>query len=167
MSTTLTKQKDLLTLPEMPAPAFFQQLENSTGDYTAERFQSRRPDDYKLVIALLSRGWGSQRIQDHFATLRRDDPTKTLSKNTVKAVRAMAGETIEVLRERLAAEAYVAADDYRETAVRLLEEIMADPCRRRKLTVRDVQSLEVASGIATQNAQLLAGLPTARLQLKI
>ena len=60
----------------------------------------------------------------------------------------------------------MAADDYRAAAILLLDEIMADPNRRKKLTVRDVQSLEVASGIAMQNGQLLAGLPTGRIEIE-
>ena len=110
---------------------------------------------------MLSNGWGSQRIQDEFHRL-----DKKLSKNTAKAVRAIEGETIDRLRERLAGEAFVAADDYRAAAILVLDEIMTDPLRRKKLTVRDVQSLEVASGIATQNGQLLAGLPTGRLEFE-
>ena len=150
-------------LPAMPTnpESFFSKLEETTGDYTAERLRSKRPDDYKLVITMLANGWGSQKIQDEFHRL-----DKKLSKHTVKAVRAIEGETIDRLRERLALEAFVAADDYRAAAILLLDEIMADPNRRKKLTVRDVQSLEVASGIAVQNGQLLAGLPTGRLEIE-
>lgn len=149
-------------LPSAPADpeSFFSQLEETTGDYTAERLRNKRPDDYKLVIAMLSNGWGSQKIQDEFHRL-----DKKLSKNTAKAVRAIEGETIDRLRERLAGEAFVAADDYRAAAILVLDEIMTDPLRRKKLTVRDVQSLEVASGIAVQNGQLLAGLPTGRIEI--
>ena len=149
-------------LPAMPTnpESFFSKLEETTGDYTAERLRSKRPDDYKLVITMLANGWGSQKIQDEFHRL-----DKKLSKHTVKAVRAIEGETIDRLRERLAGEAFVAADDYRAAAILLLDEIMADPNRRKKLTVRDVQSLEVASGIAVQNGQLLAGLPTGRIEI--
>jgi hypothetical protein len=154
------KQVELLAPDELAHEVFFERLERTTGDYTAERLRSKRPDDYKVIMALLARGYGSQKIQDEFHRLG-----KKLSKNTVKAVRAVEGESLDLLRTRLAGEAFVAADDYRAAAILLLDEIMADPKRRKKLTVRDVQSLEVASGIATQNAQLLAGLPTARLEL--
>ncbi len=144
-------QHELLPAPPTNPESFFAKLEETTGDYTAERLRAKRPDDYRLVITMLANGWGSQKIQDEFHQL-----TKKLSKHTVKAVRAREGETIDRLRERLAGEAFVAADDYRANAILILDEIMADPTRRKKLTVRDVQSLEVASGIAVQNGQLLA-----------
>lgn len=161
MSGTLSvKQAEFLPQEQAAPDVFFEQLERTTGDYTAERLRSKRPEDYKLILAMLANNYGSQKIQDEFHKLG-----KKMSKNTVKAVRAIEGETIDRLRERLAGEAFVAADDYREAAMTALNEIMSDPKRRKKLTIRDVQSLEVASGIATQNGQLLAGLPTSRVEL--
>lgn len=157
----ISPQPDLLPAPPANPETFFTQLEETTGDYTAERFRSRRPDDYKLVLALLAQGHGAQGIADTFRA-----QGKKLSKNTVKAIRASAGETIDTLRSRLAAEAFLAADDYRAAAVTVLNEIMESKTRRAKLTIRDVQSLEVASGIAAQNGQLLTGLPTARVVLE-
>jgi len=151
----------LLPPDELAAEVFFDKLERTTGDYTASRLRSKRPDDYKLIITMLANGWGSQKIQDEF-----HHAGKQLSKNTVKAVRAIEGETVDRLRERLAAESFLAADDYREAAVTILNEIMSNKFRREKLTIRDVQSLEVASGIATQNGQLLSGLPTARVSIE-
>ena len=158
---TNNEQTDLITAAPPESEVFFQQLEETTGDYTAERFRSRRPDDFKLVVTMLAQGHGAQRIADSFKKL-----DKKLSKNTVKAVRASAGETIELLRNRLAAESFIAADDYRAAALLVLDEIMNSPARRSKLTIRDVQSLEVASGIAAQNGQLLSGLPTARVSVE-
>jgi hypothetical protein len=147
--------------PPEPGALFLESLEFKTGEYTAERFEKNRPEDFKLVMYLLAKGHGPQFIEDWFRAEH-----KKLSKNTVKAVRKKMGETIDLLRERLAGEAFQAADDYREAALLILREIMASPARRGELTVRDVQSLEVASGIATQNAQLLSGQPTARVAIQ-
>lgn len=156
------KQGELLPKsPDEPAAIFLESLEFKTGEYTAERFRKNRPEDCQLVVYLLAKGHGPQFIEDWF---RKEH--KKLSKNTVKAVRRELGETIDLLRERLAAEAFSAADDYREAALIILQEIMDSPGRRAELTIRDVQSLEVASGIAVQNGQLLSGQPTARVAVQ-
>lgn len=155
-------QADLIPGPPAPTPAvFLQKLEDSTGEYTAERLRAQRPDDYQQIIFLLAQGNGPQAIEDWFHA-----NGKKLSKNTAKQVRRLEGETIDLLKERIAAEAFTAADDYRDAARSILADIMSDPSRRREATIRDVQSLEVASGIATQNAQLLSGQPTARLAVQ-
>lgn len=153
-------QPTLLPIPAPTAEDYLALLAQDHGEHTGQDLQSKRPEDYKLVVALLARGWGTQRISDHF-----NKQGKTMSRNTVKAVRAHNGETIELLRARLAADAFIAADDFQQAASLLLDEILNDHQRRKKLTVRDVQSLQVAAGIAADKAQLLAGLPTARVAM--
>lgn len=154
-------QQDLLPPEEIGAAVFFDKLESTTGDYTAERLRQKRPEDYKVIVAMLARGYGVQKIEDEFHKLN-----KQLSKNTVRAVRKAEGQTIDLLREQLAGDLYAAADQFQEAAVIIVSEIMANKFRREKLTVRDAQSLMVNAGIATTNAQLLAGQPTARVDLR-
>src|SRR5574343_91107 len=154
--------------PERPPAVLLEQLEGTTGEYTAERFRSQKPEEYRRVIFFLSQVHGVQWIEDWFRNTHRErahelgeQPKPTVRKNTVKAIRRAEGESIDLLKERLAKEAFSAADDYREAAGLILSEIMADKYRRAELTIGDVQRLEIASGIATQNAQLLSGQPTA------
>lgn len=132
------------------------------GLHTAERLRSQRPDDYKLVVTLLGRGHGSQFIEDYFHKL-----DKRMSKNTVKAVRRAEGETIDLLKARLAENNFEFAEQADEAASIILSEIMGSSARRSVLTVKDVQALKVASGIATQNGQLLTGKPTANVSVEV
>ena len=167
------RQGFLIAPPAEPLPTvFLEHLEGTTGEYTAERFRSQKPEEYRRVIFFLSQGHGVQWVEDWFRNAERtrahdagEQPKATISKNTVKAIRRAEGESIDLLKERLAKEAFSAADDYREAAGLILAEIMADKYRRRELTIGDVQRLEIASGIATQNGQLLSGQPTARVEL--
>lgn len=157
----VSKQPSLLPPEQLAERVFFEKLERTTGDYTAERLRTKRPEDYQLVVTMLARGFGSQKIEDtfHAAGMK-------LSKNTVKAVRMVEGETIDLLRERLAKDCLESADIYLEAGRLIVEEIMSNKFRREKLTARDAQSLLVSAGIAVQNGQLLAGLPTSRVSIE-
>jgi hypothetical protein len=142
--------------PELlPGARLFVAKLESAGEYTGERLFQQRPAIYKQVVLMLSQGHGSQFIAD---TLRQTGVS--LSKNTVKAVRKREGETIDLVRERLAEEQFEFAAQTDEAARIILTEIMSSAARRSVLTVRDVQSLKVASGIAITNGQLLTGKAT-------
>lgn len=130
------------------------------GDYTAERLFEQRPKVYRLVVALLARGWGSQRIADTARSMG-----ERLSKNTVKAVRAREGGTIDLVKTQLGARSFDLAEQAFEAAQIIVDEVMANPARRSKLTVKDASALAVVGGIAIQNGQLLSGGPTARVEV--
>lgn len=139
--------------------AFVARLE-ADGDYTGERLFSQRPAIYKQVVLMLSAGHGSQFIAD---TLR--ETGVKMSKNTVKAVRKREGDTIDLLRERLAGEAFEFAAQADEAATLILSEIMESRARRSVLTIKDVQALKQASSMAITSGQLLTGRPTAHIAI--
>lgn len=154
-----SQQPDLLTLPA--ARDFCERLE-AEGEYTGERLAAQRPELYAKILVLLAQGHGSQYIAD-----RVRQSGERCSKNTVRAVRAREGETIDILKDRIAAGNFQFAADADEAAKLIVTEIMSDPKRRRELTMRDVQSLKVSSGIAVQNGQLLSGKPTVNIGLDV
>jgi len=147
-----------LALPDEDA-VLVQTLE-ADGDYTAERLFAQRPKVYRLVVQLLARCWGTQKISD---TVRATGDR--LSKNTVKAVRAREGGTIEAVKAQLSARSFDLADQSFEAASIIVDEVMSDPLRRKKLTVKDASALAVIGGIAVQNGQLLTGQPTIRVEV--
>lgn len=146
-------------LIDVPAAAFVATLD-ANGNYTAERLRSQRPDHYKLVIELLSRGHGAQFIEDYFHKLE-----LRMSKNTVKAVRKAEGETIDLLKARIAERNFEFAEQADEAATIILDEIMSSQARRSVLTVKDVQALKAASAGAITSGQLLTGKPTANVNV--
>jgi hypothetical protein len=142
-------------LPNLQGDAgFFLDLE-AKGEFTGERLFQQHPDIYRRCVVLCARGWGVLRVAQ----------TLGISKNTVRVVRKREGETIDLLRDELGDRALALAGDAMEAAETVLAEVLADPKRRRKLSVRDVQSLLVASGIARDTGQLLTGGPTSRVML--
>jgi len=148
-------------LIDVPAVSFVATLE-ADGQYTAERLKAQRPDDYDIIVTLLGRGHGAQFIEDWFH--KRE---KRMSKNTVKAVRRLEGETIDLLKNRLAERNFEFAEQADEAAALILSEIMSSAARRSVQTVKDVQALKVAAGIAVQNGQLLTGKPTANVTVEV
>jgi len=146
----------------LDVPADFSPLLAAQGEYTADRLREQRPDDYQLVVTLLGRGHGPQFIEDYFHKLE-----KRMSKNTVKAVRRAEGETIDRVKTRLAEHNFEFAEQADEAASIILGEIMNSSARRGVLTLRDVQSLKIAAGIAVQNGQLLTGKPTANVSVEV
>lgn len=143
-------------LLDVPASDVVKKLE-ATGEYTGERLKSQRPEVYQQVLLLLGQGHGSQYIQDKTG----------VSKNTVKAVRRAQGETIDLVKQRVADQNFDLADLSFEAAKLVLSEIMTSSARRSALTVKDVQSLAVTGGIAVQNGQLLTGKPTANVSVEV
>lgn len=157
--TLLTPDEERRLQPallDVPAVDFVAKLE-ATGDYTGERLAVQRPEAYERVIMLLSQGHGSQYIQDQTG----------ISKNTVKAVRKREGETIDLLKARIAERNFDLADLSFEAASLVLSEIMSSPARRSAMTVKDVQGLAITGGIAVQNGQLLTGKPTAHVGVEL
>lgn len=144
------------SLLDVPSAEFVAKLE-ADGNYTGERLREQRPDTYQRVLSLLSQGHGSQYIQDQTG----------VSKNTVKAVRKCEGETIDLLKARIAERNFEFAEQADDAAASILGDIMSSRARRAALTVRDVQSLKVAAGIAVQNGQLLTGKPTANVSVEV
>ena len=135
--------------------AFAEVMLEPEGEFTGDRLFAQKPQIYRGVVALLARGWGSQKIAD----------TLCVSKNTVKAVRRREGATIDLVKTRLADESFDLATDAFEASKLIVEEIMSNPLRRRELTMRDAQSLAVIGGIGVQNGQLLSGQPTQRVEV--
>lgn len=166
MSKAKPKVKPVLTpneeralqpvLLDVPAAQFVANLE-AKGEYTGERLRVQRPEVYERVMLLLSQGHGSQYIQD----------ITGVSKNTVKAVRRTEGDTIDLVRARIAERNFDFADLATEAATLVLSEIMESRARRGALSVKDVQALQVAAGIATQNGQLLTGKPTVNIGVEV
>ena len=94
----------------MGLPHFVQALEVE-GDYTAERLFEQRPVIYRLIVQLLARGWGTQRIAE---TVKKTG--ERLSKNTVKAVRNREAGTLETVKAALSARGFDLAEQAFESA---------------------------------------------------
>lgn len=143
-------------LLNVPAADVVTKLE-AAGEYTGERLKTQRPEVYQQVLLLLGQGHGAQFIQDKTG----------VSKNTVKAVRRAEGQTIDLLKTRIAENNFEFAEQADEAASLILSEIMTSSARRSVLTVKDVQALKVAAGIAVTNGQLLTGKPTANVSVEL
>lgn len=161
MSDALAKPPEQPLLLDVPPAEFVATLE-ANGNYTAERLRVQRPDHYRLVIELLSRGHGAQFIEDYFHKLE-----LRMSKNTVKAVRKAEGETIDLLKNKIAEKNFEFAEQADEAAAIILDEIMSSQARRSVLTVKDVQALKTAASAAITTGQLLTGKPTANVSVEV
>lgn len=139
------------SLPGLPAPAFFAEME-AKGEFTGERLFLQRPDTYKALVVLLGQGLGVIRIGKLLG----------VSPNTVMAVRKREGATIEHVKEHLAEVAHAGATLASESLLLALNEIAQ---RAHLLGVKDLKDLAVTYGILVQNGQLLAGQPTARVEI--
>lgn len=147
---TNDEQPELLPV----APSFFSELENG-GEFTGERLFRTRPDTYRAIVALLAQGIGMIKIGRILG----------VSSNTVMAVRAREGVAIEVVKEHLANTAHGAATLASEAIAQRLSDITSDERRMRELGVKELKDLAVTFGILVQNGQLLAGQPTARVEM--
>lgn len=125
-----------------------------TGEFTAERFFLRRPLEAKLCVALLAGGIGVIRIGQMLS----------VSPNTVMAVRDRSGASIDIERERLARTLYRGAALTADAVLELTTEWVGNRHKRAAATTVDIRNLAVTMGIVTQNAQLLAGEATARME---
>ena len=165
MSETTTKPDRDVTLPQttsqlvlldVPAADFVAKLE-AKGEYTGERLKVQRPELYQRVIALLAQGYGTQRIQDETG----------VSKNTVKAVRKSEGETIDLVKARLADNSFDLAEQAQEASAIVINEIMSSNARRSVLTMKDAQALQTIASNAVTNGQLLTGKPTSNVSVEV
>lgn len=141
------------SLPGVPAPDFFSTLE-AKGEFTGERLFAQRPDVYKAIVLL--------RAQQPAVGVIRIAKLLSVSPNTVMAVDAREGVTIDKVKERLAEVAHSGALLASES---ILEALNEKAKGAHLLSVRDLKDIAVVYGILVQNGQLLAGQPTARLEL--
>lgn len=140
-------------LPGLPSPSFFSFAElEAKGDFTGERLFHQRPDVYKAVVLLLAQQMGVIRI----------GKLLSVSPNTVMAVRDREGVTIDQVKLRLADVAHSGALLASES---ILEALNEKAKTAHLLSVRDLKDIAVVYGILVQNGQLLAGQPTARLEM--
>lgn len=141
-------QPDLL--PTVPG-SFFADLD-SKGEFTGDRLFQKRPDAYRAVVVLLGQKMGVIRIGKLLG----------LSPNTVMAVRDREQPSIDIVKEHLARTSHAGAA--------LASEVMLGNLNRIAeldvpLAIKDLKDLAVCYGILVQNAQLLAGQPTARVEV--
>ncbi len=139
------------SLPEMPPASVFAATE-AQGDFTGERLFQQRPDTYKAIVVLLAQRLGVIRI----------GKLLQVSPNTVMAVRDREQPAIDIVKDHLARVSH-------EGAMIAGESITAALAHRAPtahlMSVRDIKDLAVTFGILVQNGQLLAGQPTARLEV--
>lgn len=142
MNNETALQLPLLSSVDMPATQFL--ILESKGVYTSDRFRAQRPEDYQMLLSLLSEGVG---VMECCRILG-------VSHHTVRAVRDRNPETIAVSKERVGSRFRHAAE--------LCAELGADAAARGdSRTARD--SL-VAAGVAVDKWSLLAGEATQRIE---
>jgi hypothetical protein len=146
-------QQELMLLPGIKSAPFFA-LE-AKGEFTGARLCKARPDTYKAIVVLLGQGVGVIRIGQLLG----------VSCNTVMAVRDRELPAVEQVKEHIARVAHSGALLASEGILERLNELMTDPIQRRCLDIKDLKDLAVVFGILTSNAQLLAGQPTARVEI--
>lgn len=126
-------------------PQAYARMEES-GRYTGERIFSGNPKLYRAVVALLGRGMPYREIAD----------ICSVSVNTVCGVAFREQIPIETIRERIGRTGL----DVAQLSLEAMKDLLADPVARSGLSLKE---LAVAFGVATQNAQLLLGGATARV----
>lgn len=129
----------------LPAEAY--QLNEASGRFTGERIFLANPKLYHVMASLLSRGLPYREISEICC----------VSVNTVCAVSLREKIPIETIRERVARMGL----DVAFLSIEAIRDLLSDPIARSKLGLKE---LAIAFGIATQNAQLLSGGATARLE---
>lgn len=127
-------------------PEAYEQSE-SFGRFTGDRIFSTNPRIYNAIAALLARGMPYREVSEICG----------VSVNTVCAISVREGTPIETIRERIGRLGL----DVAQLSIEAMRDLLADPVLRGKLAFRD---LAIAYGIATQNAQLLLGGATARIE---
>jgi len=146
-------EQPALPLIGLPAEPFFSELE-AKGDFTGERLYHQRPDVYKAIVLLLA--------QQPTPGVIRIGKLLSVSPNTVMAVRDREGVTIDAVKQRLADVAHSGALLASES---ILEALNEKAKGAHLLGIRDLKDLAVVYGILLQNGQLLAGQPTARVEV--
>lgn len=136
-----------LTTADMPNEAFAKA--EAKGDYTAERLFHHRRQEYDLIMRML----GEQMSVVSIARIMK------VAEKTVAAVRdrecaLLPTPDLKVaMGQRWAGTFHIAQD--------IIQEIAADPKRRKKVSLKDAA---IAGSIATQNHQLLSGEATGRVE---
>jgi hypothetical protein len=141
-------QPDLPALaPEVAADV--EAHEATTGRYTAERLHEREPRLYMAAISLLARGHSDRETAEILRVHHR----------TIAAVRERerASAAMDARKQQLAGEFERLASIAARTARDRIEDAPGS------VSVRD---LGVVAGIAADKAQLLAGEPTARIEVE-
>jgi len=122
-------------------------LAEASGRFTGERIFSTNPKLYRAIVALLGRAVPYREISE----------ICSVSVNTVCAVSQREGTPIETIRERIGR----LSMDVASLTIEAIRDMLADPEVRVKLPLRD---LSIAYGIAVQNAQLMLGGATSRME---
>lgn len=117
-------------------------------DYTAERLWKSYPEKYRMIVALSAEGIGVLRI----GRLLKCGPA------TIQAVQDREGGQIEILRARLAGLARRGV----QLCIEGLVEMLSDESKRKRIPARD---MAIIAGILNQNAELLSGGATSRLEV--
>ncbi len=156
--TSLLSQGELFSAKEVEAYEAELCAEAEEGEYgglkhperkvfTAARLHGANPRLYAVIVKLIAEQRGLIRIAQ----------TCAVSVHTVVAIRERESGRVAIEQGRLATHAKLVA----ELALEGLEEDLSDPVRRAKVAPKDKA---VIAGIAVQNAQLLTGEPTVRLE---
>lgn len=129
----------------LPANAYAR-LEES-GRFTGERIFSGNPRLYHAIVKLLGRALPYREIAD----------ICSVSVNTVCGIAFREQIPIETIRERIGRTGL----DVAQLSLEAMKDLLSDPVLRGSLSLKE---LAVAFGVATQNAQLLLGGATARVE---
>lgn len=131
-----------MTAAEQAQPTLWPEAETITdrygcGSYTGDRLAAQDPGRYRAIVDALANGMGIRQIARAYK----------VSHNTVAAVRAREGATIDTLKTSIAGRALLVA----EMAVERLGDEIGDIKR---------EALAVVAGILVDKAQLLTGQAT-------
>lgn len=129
----------------LPATAYAR-LEES-GRFTGERIFSGNPRLYHAIVRLLGRALPYREIAD----------ICSVSVNTVCGIAFREQIPVETIRERIGRTGL----DVAQLSLEAMKDLLSDPVLRGSLSLKE---LAVAFGVATQNAQLLLGGATARVE---
>ncbi len=140
-------QPPLFSSAQMPDAVFFKR-ESTLGEFTGERFASRRPEDYRLCVAMLAEGL-------HIIQIAR---LLKVSPKTIRAVEEREGLPIAQEKEKLSRLAHHGA----RLAFEGVVEDLSDEKRRAKIHPRDKA---IIGSILVDKGQLLAGEATSREEL--
>jgi hypothetical protein len=118
-----------------------------SGRFTGERIFSGNPRLYHAIVRLLGRALPYREIAD----------ICSVSVNTVCGIAFREQIPIETIRERIGRTGL----DVAQLSLEAMKDLLSDPLIRGTLSLKE---LAVAFGVATQNAQLLLGGATARVE---
>jgi hypothetical protein len=137
-------QGELIRLEDLPDDIFVEEEQPGMGSarYTAERFFSKRPEDYKLCVSFLGAGLGLL----HISRLLK------VHHMTVAAVRDREGEAIDIQKERIRKNLRLAVG----IASERLPEIMASLAP---------SQMPISTAILLDKLAQLDGEPTQRIEV--